>query len=65
MPVDEDDLELCLQEVQPKSDIPCSILISELCDSIIQEYHLPKPDDPWDMYELYIFLRTAITRELA
>ena len=64
VPVEVDDLEICLEDVQPKEKVACCELIHDLCIIIIEEHNLPIPETPDDMYELYIFLRTVINQQM-
>ena len=64
VPVEADDLEVCLEDVKLKQKVACSHLMNELCIIIIEEHNLPIPDTPDEMYELYIFLRRVFNQEI-
>ena len=64
VPMELDDLEICLEDVHLKENVACCHGIHELCTLIIEEHNLPIPENPEDMFELYLFLRTVINREI-
>ena len=62
--INENEVNICEQELETMQHSPCSKLIEDLCVCIMDENNVAMPQDPKSMRNLYIFLREDITNNL-
>jgi hypothetical protein len=62
--VNENEVNICESEIETMPHSPCSKLIEDLCNCIIDENNFAMPQDPESMRIMYLFLREDIRNNL-
>ena len=62
--MDETDVSICENELEPLPQSTCSDLVKEICVTIMQENNIAYPNHPDEMRDLYVSLREDILRSL-
>jgi hypothetical protein len=62
--INENEVNICEQELGTMQHSPCSKLIEDLCVCIMDKNNVAMPQDPKSMRNLYIFLREDIRNNL-
>lgn len=62
--VENEQVQMCEEEILKKGTIPCDEMVFELCTIILDEMNWELPSNPEDMCEMYVALRREIHNNL-